>query len=336
MRASSVLRYGLGILKRSGIPQHTSKYSRKDFTTYQLLLLCVLKEYNKCAWRRLINDLEDSETICDVLELGKIPHYTTPDKFLLRVPTWWFNYIVGIISRYVLSRYYVAVDGTGFKLNNASSHYEMRIGRVSKRRDFLKPIIGYETESQLVLRVKIVRGNRNECPQMKSILAALTDIECVYADKGYDSERNRELIHELGAESFIDVRGVPRRGRYRKKNYRLKVGNPDVWNKNYHKRNIAETGNSVIKRMFGEYVPGKGIRAQKKYLMTKFLAYNFYVLCRDELVVVLLAVKGFYTAPISIQYITTPFPAHHARPYRFIRRARSSEKWAISRVNNAP
>jgi transposase len=291
MRASSVLQYGLGILKRSGIPRYTNKYSRKDFTTHQHLSLCVLKEYDKCPWRRLISNLQDSETICNVLELEKIPHYTTPEKFLLRVPTRWFNYILHIITNYVLSMLYVAVDGTGFKPNNASSHYEMRIGRKGERKDYLKPIIGYDTETQLVLKVKVVRGNRNECPQMKSVLAHLGGVKRVCADKGYDSERNQELVRELGAESFIDVRGVPRRGRYRKKTHRLKVENPDIWKSNYHQRNIAETGNSVIKRMFGEYVPGKGIMAQKKYLMTKFLAYDFYVLCRDKLVVVLLLVR---------------------------------------------
>lgn len=114
--------------------------------------------------------------------------------------------------------------------------------------------------------------------------------------KGYDSERNQELVHDMGVESFIDVRNHPRRGCYRKKNYRLKNENPDFWKENFHQRNIAETGNSVVKRLFGEYVPGKGIRTQKKYLMVKFLAYNFYVLwCRNNTKIFLLLIKGFYT-----------------------------------------
>ena len=298
MRTSSILRYGLGILKRSGIPEYTSKYSRKDFTTHQHLLICVFKERNRCAWRKIISDLEDSSTICEVIGLKKTPHFTTPDKFLLRIPTWWFNYILSIIYRYALSEFYVAIDGTGFKTCNASSHYEVRIGRKRKKRDYLKPIIGYDTKTQLILRVKIVRGNRNESPHMRSVLKPLTHTLFVYADKGYDSERNQELVHEyLGAESFIDVRDNPRRGHYRKKNYRLKNGKfVDVWKTNYHQRNIAETGNSVVKRLFGEYVPGKGIRTQKKYLMVKFLAYNFYVLCRNNTKRFLLFIKGFYKA----------------------------------------
>jgi transposase len=259
-------------------------------------LICVFKEYNRCGWRKIIGDLEDSNIICEVLCLRKIPHFTTPDKFLLRVPSWWFNYILSIISKYALSEFYVAVDGTGFKPSNASSHYEVRIGRKRKKRDYLKPIIGYDTKTQLILRVKIVRGNRNESPHMKSVLKTLTHVIAVYADKGYDSERNQELVHDLGAESFIDVRDKPRRGHYRKKNYRLKNENPDVWKNNYHQRNIAETGNSVVKRLFGEYVPGKGVRTQKKYLMVKFLAYDFYVLCRNNAKRFLLFIKGFYTA----------------------------------------
>lgn len=84
-----------------------------------------------------------------------------------------------------------------------------------------------------------------------------------------------------------------------KRNYRLKNENPDIWKNDYHQRNVAETGNSVVKWLFGEYVPGKGIRTQKKYLMVKFLAYNFYVLCRNNTINLLLFTKGFYIAQLS-------------------------------------
>lgn len=148
-------------------------------------MIYVFKEYNRCGWRKIIGDLEDSNTVCEVLGLEEDSSFhQTPDKFLLRVPSWWFNYLFSIIYRYVLSEFYVAVDGTGFKTCNASSHYETCVGRKRKKRDYLKPIIGYDTKTQIILRVKIVRGNRNESPHMRSVLKPLTHARVVYADKG--------------------------------------------------------------------------------------------------------------------------------------------------------
>ena len=161
MKISSVLRYGLGVLERSGIPRYTSKFSRKDYTTYQHLLVCVYKAYDKCSWRNTVDGLDDSDKIREAIGLTKIPHFTTPDKFLLRIPIWWFNYIFNLISKYALSQYHIAIDGTGFKLNNASSHYEITIRRKIRKKNYLKSIIGWDTRTHIIVRAKLVQGNRN-------------------------------------------------------------------------------------------------------------------------------------------------------------------------------
>ncbi|OYT57125.1 hypothetical protein B6U70_02745 [Euryarchaeota archaeon ex4484_162] len=65
----------------------------------------------------------------------------------------------------------------------------------------------------------------------------------VCSDKGFDSEKNQQYVQkERNACSFVDVRGIPKRGRYQKQVYRRKQRDPDQWQQRYRQmRNCIES-----------------------------------------------------------------------------------------------
>ena len=74
-------------------------------------------------------------------------------------------------------------------------------------------------------------------------------LDDVCSDKGFDSEKNQQYVQkERNACSFVDVRGIPKRGRYRKQVYRRKQRDPDQWQQRYRQmRNCIESKNASMK-----------------------------------------------------------------------------------------
>ncbi|MHB8565668.1 MAG: hypothetical protein ACYC7D_05060 [Nitrososphaerales archaeon] len=74
------------VCKRQAIPLYSSKYSRKDFTLWQLIAILVMFQRIGKSCRELVDDwLIVSNAIVVALGLKeKPPHYTTLEKFGLR------------------------------------------------------------------------------------------------------------------------------------------------------------------------------------------------------------------------------------------------------------
>lgn len=62
---------------RQAVPAYSSKYSKKDFTQHQLLAMLVLAQFFKTDDRGLVALLQDLSDLRHVLELKKVPHFTT-------------------------------------------------------------------------------------------------------------------------------------------------------------------------------------------------------------------------------------------------------------------
>ena len=64
---------------QEALPTYSSKYSRHDFTQPQLFAILVLRQFFKTDYRGMTQLLSDLKDLAAVLELRKIPHYSTLD-----------------------------------------------------------------------------------------------------------------------------------------------------------------------------------------------------------------------------------------------------------------
>lgn len=143
---------------------------------------------------------------------------------------------------------------------------------------FLKPTLGTELRTQLVTAVKLRRGPANDNRDFRPVVMKahrIMPIGLGIGDKGYDAEKNHELLRdELGAMSIIPARNdgdVPvwrTDGRYRKE---MKRG---YSKKEYHQRSKDETVFSVIKRVMGDEIRSMGVKAQNNEMRAKIISYN--------------------------------------------------------------
>jgi hypothetical protein len=84
------------VCKRQNIPLYSSRYSRKDFTLWQHIALIALMQRIRKSYREYTYDfLTVADKLLEAIGLSKIPHFTTIEKFMLRVPSMLLERVIG-------------------------------------------------------------------------------------------------------------------------------------------------------------------------------------------------------------------------------------------------
>ncbi|HEX4129102.1 MAG TPA: hypothetical protein VHZ24_03605, partial [Pirellulales bacterium] len=82
----AVILTALAVARRS-LPAYSHRYSPKTFTQHQLFACLVLKNFLKTDYRGVVSLLNDTPFLATVLELKRIPHFTTVQKASKRLLT---------------------------------------------------------------------------------------------------------------------------------------------------------------------------------------------------------------------------------------------------------
>ena len=259
--------------------------------------LLMLKNRSGMRYRDFIDFVLICPDFAKILKLCKIPHYTTLQKFFQRTNSALFDRLLSRTVRlFDICSPWIAIDATGHSSDYASRHYEHRIKR--KRKNYSKNSIAVDVKTHAILAQRARKGPRHDSIDADALIRKCKWLKPkgFSLDKGYDCERiHRVIREELGANSQIPVRmGLTKSGKYRKE---LIFG---VDKEKYHKRNIAETVNSVMKKVFGEENRARSEKMRNKETKLRNLCYNVYrrvVVLSNDLAIVF---EGFYKAYLNI------------------------------------
>jgi transposase len=158
--------------------------------------------------------------------------------------------------------------------------------RNESRREYLKLHAAIGTIYKAIPSMEVTTGEVGEQTRLENLLKDLANIETVAGDSGYLSRRNCELIEAKGATSYLKPRrhsplkiiGPPAWKRMIK-SYRR---NTEKWMKHYHKRSMAETAFSALKRTLGHWLTSTKRDLQKLELMVKVITYNLIMLLKSR------------------------------------------------------
>jgi len=119
------------VCQRQCVPLYSSRFSRKDYTLWQHIALIALMQRVRKSYREYVDDyLTTTERLLDVLGLSKIPHFTTIEKFLLRVPGALLESVIGGFLGLTRIRWQLfSPDSSGFSPHHASHYYVLRTKR---------------------------------------------------------------------------------------------------------------------------------------------------------------------------------------------------------------
>ena len=267
-----IVKIGLKALKRTRIPLYWSKYSRKDFTIHQHIMLIVLAQYVGNI-NRILRMISVMDKIRKIMKLKKIPHKSTISREIRRIPERWIRIVIREVVKTIGIPIKFAVDSTGIQLSYRSYYYTVRIGEIGKIREGLKLHTAVDIDTKLITNAIVTKWHANDSPYLIPLLES-EKIKEVYADKGYDSLRNIRFVMDSGGEPYIAIRENAHRGLRRRL---WKKSKSPEWKKRYSHRNIVESVFHSFKRIVGDYLFSFSLSSASKLLLFKVLAYDLYI-----------------------------------------------------------
>jgi len=244
---------------RKKIRKYSSKYSRKTYTQWQLLtLLCIMKRY-RLKYREAAEILQLMPELAEFLGLKKIPHWTTLNKFFLRLKNCMLTILVEISA--LGKRIEASIDASGYDRHYASKHY---VRRCKMTFGDLKVTKIIDVHRLSVHRIHCTTTRRHDSqiilPLVNKTAAKLLSL---YGDGGYDAKFVRDSLRSDKTRPVIKHRIFWNIDKAH--NARLK---------DYGKRSMSETVNSMIKRKYGDSVSSKAWNNQFKEMNLKCLVHN--------------------------------------------------------------
>jgi len=210
------------------LPQYGHRFSRHDYLLAQHFACLVLRQFFRTDYRGIVEILKDWSELREILELKKLPHFTTLQKAEARLLTdplvrKLLTQTVAAFHRHELCEgeadreaYVVelaAADSTGFVLQRASRYFICRRARApdlrqtATYRTYAKLALIVDCETHLILATHCGMGPRPDVDELQPLLEGMCANavpERLLADGGYDSQHNHRLLRDgYGIESLI-------------------------------------------------------------------------------------------------------------------------------------
>jgi hypothetical protein len=263
---------------KDSLPAYSCRKSKHTYKQHQLAVIWCLMKYLKTDYRRIVELLGLMPAMRQAIELKQLPHFTTVNKFFLRINTSFVhNVLVRTVHFFTGHGDMIAIDATGYSSNCASRHYLWRIGLGSyTKRKYVKLSISVCTDNQCIMAAKARLGPRNDNIDFKPLVRrsfAISNPGYILADKGYDSEAGHDLVRSLGSNPMIPLK-KNKYGTVRKHQRRKMLLEFD--SNIYNRRSLVETVNSSMKRIMGSFVSSRSVIRQRKELIGMCVVYNMH------------------------------------------------------------
>ena len=161
----------------------------------------------------------------------------------------------------------------------------IRHGRKKRRKDFLKLHFMVDCKTLLIPSFKVTPPFKADSKQVEELLKLIGQLGRLCADKAYLSRKICNLVARHGGRPYISVKkNVARIRAQGSKAWREMLvmwrRSRKLYRKRYHRRSLAETAVSTVKRRFSHTLCSTKRRAQKNELRLKVLTYNLSIVAR--------------------------------------------------------
>jgi len=260
---------------------------RKPVELSDMLFCCCLKTYLGFSSRRSISDLKMVEKLNYI---SKAPAFNTILKYFDdRTLTPILKQMIEI-SAFPLKQIETdfAVDATGFSTGRFDRWTTARVYENSRIRYWKKAHVTYGILTGIATSVEITTGTTHDSKVFSDVITRTANnfkMREVSADLGYSSRNNLQLVSDLGAIPYIpfkkNTKGTSHGFLIWKRMFEYFRDYKEEFLKHYYKREMAESGFSMIKRRFGNSVRSRKETAQTNEILCKVLCHNICTLIKE-------------------------------------------------------
>ena len=264
-------------LRRHDVPLHFSKRKNEKYNTHQMLVLYVFF----CLFDMPIDRFGELLKITDLsaIGIGKAPYFTTMWRAWRRFSPRFLRKLVRWSGRGGRDKC-IAIDPTYLQITRPSISYCKRTKRNPLQEPNRKTTIATGTRSLRIIDAKITANSkRNGLEDIEEMAGIWMKNKTIVADTEFDAEdRFHQLVISFGGKGVAPLRhkDVPvwRTNGVRRKELRRK------WpGRSYHRRVLAETINSMLKRGMSPFLRGRTLWQQARHFYAKCFAHNMAMRC---------------------------------------------------------
>jgi len=264
-------------LRFIGVKKHLSKTKNERYDVHTVLVLYVLYCLADKSYERFVKLVEPC--MQELFKTKRVPARSTLWYAWRRIPPRFLRWLVQQSGRGGRDRT-AALDPTHFQISRPSVAYCKRTGRKLEREPNRKATIVTGTRSLRILDA-IIHKDHHRCglDDIPKLMNTWVRGKTVVADTEFDAEdRFHQIVLAAGGKGVAPLRHenipVHRTLGARRKQLRR------VWSgRSYHRRCLAETTNSMIKRGMGETLRGRTIGQQARHFYAKCFTHNMLMRC---------------------------------------------------------
>ena len=135
--------------------------SNHVYTVWQHIVLVTIRQYEGKSYRMFADWFVEAYYLRLFLQLSKIPHYTTLQKFTNKINIVMLGKIISSFIIFTNARHiFTGIDSTGFKITHASEYYTSR-AKLRRRKKYAKLSIGADVLKQIICNVKVRRAHQH-------------------------------------------------------------------------------------------------------------------------------------------------------------------------------
>ncbi len=261
------------LVKQAGLPRYLNHFGPKIYEFWEHALAFLVKQECKLGYRRVTQLLRGLGRNCPCPSALCMSFHRIP------LPLW--QQILAVTARMKVN--IVAIDGSGMSRMLPSPYYYRRIDKPYPIEIPLKVSIAIDTRTKKILAIRLRSKKAHDIRDVKYLLKRLpVKPNKLVADKGYDAEWVHKFCKSIGITAVIPMRNygtklIPRKRKLRvlcKKSFNKKT---------YHRREMAESVFSAIKRKFGASVSSNKFSAQRAEMYCRAITHNIISLFRTIL-----------------------------------------------------
>ncbi len=246
------------LVKRLGMPRWLHRFGPKTYEFYEHFVALLVRFFCRLSYRRV-------KQLLGMLGI-RCPSKSALQYTSARLSSAFWQKVIKLTSGG--KHYLVAIDSTGLSRTNPSYHYLRRIdGKLPKIP--IKLSTAFDTRKKKFCAAKIRVLPAHDTKDAKKLLEH-SNPKIVVADKGYNSEKLYKFAAENNTLLMIPKKTNAKRGFYRnkmQKKFRLRT---------YHRRALAESANSSLKRKYGHSVSSRKAKTIRTEVYGRLACHNIF------------------------------------------------------------
>lgn len=266
-------------VKKTKPPWEQNAIGRPCWNPQIVAICCFIKIFFNRTYDGTESYLRSNATIHRLLYMDRLPGHSVIARGMNKLPTRYIR----LVSRHLTIHLRrdgmdVAVDSSGFSLKTSSKWFDIRIQRVSKKKEHIKLHIIIDVDTGIILNFTITNWKGSESKEFKRLINSLPRLGKVAGDKAYSSRKNCQAVVDKRGTPYLcfksNVTGKAKGHPGWKISFKAYTDNPDEWMAEYHIRSVVEAVFASIKRCWGSDIKSRKGWLKRRELSIKVLAYN--------------------------------------------------------------